>query len=60
MALSKDEMLENLEALLSATANADEAARDYERSGTRDSLERIKDESRKAGKHAEILEEWHA
>lgn len=57
--MTRDEMLEQLELLTKDTELADDAARDYERTGRRDALERIQVHCERASKSAKELEDWH-
>ncbi len=57
--MTRQEMLEQL-AILTKNAEAlDDAARDYERSGTLDSLERIDNHGKLAVHAAQELQNWH-
>lgn len=59
MAMSRLEMEEQLEILVKNAELADDAARDYERSGTREALERIEVHGRSMTAAAKALQEWH-
>jgi hypothetical protein len=59
MAMSRQEMEEWLEVLVKNAADADDAARDYEKGGTRESLERIETHGKLMTRAAKELQEWH-
>lgn len=59
MAMSRQEMLEQLEIMVKNAEATDDAARDYERTGTRESLERIITHGQITVKAATELTEWH-
>ena len=57
--MNKQEMEEKLQRMVQSCANLDDAARDYESRGTRDSLETIEKEGRLAASLAHDLQDWH-
>jgi hypothetical protein len=57
--VNRAEMLEQLDILTKSAKETDDAARDYENSGTRESLERVETFAKMVTDAAGELQAWH-